>query len=169
MIFLVRSRLPVVCFPFAAVPSLKCQCHGKHPKAVGIALGATLELLESSGTRECQGWWLQVRDWLGHQAAGAESARGQLWGRQGSHPTGQPPHREQAQGHVQGAWVTPALGNAECWSQGMLWWNLSCAIALSACSQKGIWYSWRVSGAKATSRGKIWDVAPGSTAAPHCL
>lgn len=104
-----RACLLSIC----CVLSLKCQCPGKHHKAAGIALGAILKLSSS------------VRDWSGHQAAGAESRCGQLFG--------QAPQGEQPLGHGQCAWVSSSSGEMpSAGPSGCCGGSLGCLVTLPA-------------------------------------
>lgn len=108
------------------------------------------------------------------------SPGGSSRGRQGRHPRAAPAQGSSPWGCSVCLGELLLWGNAQCWSRGCWGGSLGCLVTLPAvglcggsrptrsCFQKCIWYSWRESDAKATSRGKIWDVATGSTATSRC-
>lgn len=170
MIFLVRSRLPVVCklvcFPFAACLPWSASAMESIVKQLELHLGPFWSCCnlqapagaQLGGHRGGTGWATKQLCWVTPWAAVGQA--------------GQPPHTAApAQGSRPGP---PSMGlgdlfprgNSRCWSQWVLWWDLrlfcssaccwACggSLPVGSCFQKCSWYSWRVSGAKATSRGR---------------
>lgn len=156
MIFLVRSPLTVVCklvcFPFAACLPWSASVRESMVEQLELHLGpfwscCTLEAPARAQAGDSRGWVS-----LGqppHTAAPAQGSR--PWGLvsvPGDLFWEIPVVSRMGAGlEPQAVSELPALG--------------PCGGSLpeGSCFQKCIWYSWRVSDAKATPRGRIWDMA----------
>lgn len=132
MIFLVRSHLPVVCFPFAACLPWSASVTDSIPKLLELHLGPLWSCCSLQAPVRAE-VGAAGEGLAGPPRAGAESPRAAL-GQAGQPPHPAAPPRGAALGARSG-WLGDLLlwGNSQCWSHGMLCWNLRLLYNSACC------------------------------------